>query len=273
MVDFIKAKRYKDQRVICIQHKLDGHRVLLSKGHAITRVGTDIWEKLLAVDHLAAVLHEIPSGCIVDAELHAPGTFATSVKTMINKGDPKLLVSAFAMPLVRGQRTSYLGIPGVLDILRHMGFHTPYTEYFESRVITPYQQEVLKRRAKKAGIEGWIAKSSHLDGWYKIKVTGTVDAIVTDWTISTSDTYYGQLRGLQCSLHNGNGKLTVICNTGNGLTKEFKERMEGKEKELVGQVVELEYDEVASQGKLKFPRILRFRDDKKQSECTMDQLS
>ena len=262
MDNFIKAKKYKGQRVICVQTKLDGHRIHLSKGHAITRVGTDIWKKLLAIPHFKRPLEGIPSGCLIDAEIHAHGVFATSVKTMINEADKRLLITAFAMPIVRGQRTSYLGIDGVNDILRAAGLAVPHTEFFSSRALTTVDLTVLKDRAKKMGTEGWIAKSSHLDGWYKIKITHTVDAIITDWTTSTSDTYYGQIRGIECSLHDGNGEMIVICNTGNGLTKEFKETWEGCEKQLVGKVVELEYDEVASQGRLKFPRILRFREDK-----------
>jgi ATP-dependent DNA ligase len=286
---FFKAKRLITDRheIRYLQQKLDGHRVRIEKHadgsrRAITRVGTDIWAKIAAFPEWAAAIDALPLRTAIDAEIHAPGVHATSVKTMLNDVDPRLTLTGFALLWFDGEEVdANLDLEVIHGIMVGHGIQIPLTEkiFAEPRSLSADSRDRLVRQALDNGWEGWIGKEAHLRGWYKIKPVHTVDCVVIRPTVSTSALYYGQIRGFRLGLYNEHGRLVEIASTGTGLTAGFKEQIEGREDECIGKVVVVEYDEVASQGRLKFPRIQsadtgwpHFRDDKKPEECVLSQI-
>lgn len=293
--EFTKVKLYRGQPVCMIQHKLDGHRVMIQvHGHpddieAWTRADVNIWPKLSRVPHIAEAVSRLPAYTHIDCELFAEGIPATSMKTLINECSPHLQVTPFAMPMFKGNdllrdpmdKDPEQDWKRVADILNQLGFHTPPTRFLGGlKELDDGDVQNYKLEARNAKHEGFVVKAGHLHGWYKIKPTSTVDAVIVDWTKSTSITYYGQIRGIVAAVYDPKTqRQVVVCNTGNGLSARFKEEIEGREKSLIGKVVTIEFDSLAAKGRLKFPRIVTddrgwpvFREDKSPEECTLEQL-
>lgn len=262
-MDFPKVKTWAGQPVQYIQDKLDGFALVVKDGRATTRKkGVDHWPKL--PDHLQTIFNTLPRNTIIMGELYWSGP-ATSIPTLLNDRDDRLKFSAFAMPMLGGDPIT-APYRDVLESLTHLGFNTPRTMSFIQGNRAAYSWIItLKTRAVRLGVEGYVLKNGHMEGWYKVKPTKTVDAVVVGYTISESITHGGGLKAVQVALDG-----VVIASVGSGFIAEYRASVNMES--LIGQVCEVEYDSVAANGKLRFPRFVRWRTDKGADECTMNQL-
>lgn len=269
----MKAKGYNGQKVRYVTEKLDGHRYTVLRDSKDIQVlsrskDVDIWPKL-RMNHpwWATRILDLPKGTILHCELYAPGRFATSVPTLINEMESDLEVSVFAAPKIDGYDTTTLTLQSLHRVMNSFGFDTPdiYATYGTPREIdkTFWQQFAVERR-----IEGVVAKLGHFEGWYKIKPVKELDAIVTRWERGTGKNW-DRLGGLHLALMH-DGEMVDIGRVGTGFSDEQRDEIT---KADVGRVVQVQYDSVAAGGKLKFPRFIRFRDDKSAAECTQEQLT
>lgn len=268
MPDFLKAKRATPTSEFChAEQKLDGHRVMIGKDstgkiHAKTRVTDSMWD---TIDDLECVLpvYGMPANTVIDAELWIPGVQATSVKTHIISKSKDLRLSAFALPMHNGLDKSQLSVPTSRAMLVTLGFHVPPTVPLSESL------DSLLASAMK-GWEGLILKQSNYQGWWKLKHERTVDCVVTGFTKSASTTKYGWLKAVHAAVIKPDGTKTVVASVGTGFTDDFREKVNPET--LIGKVCEVRYQDVAALGQLKFPRFIRWRDDKNPSDCTADQL-
>lgn len=276
---FLKARQYKDYPVTAIQEKLDGHRAMIDKRWnepvIHTRVeGVDLWPIVKEVPHLRDIVLRVPTGMLLDVEIHKPGEYATSVKTFLKEGHEDLIMTGLG---IVGKDMSVLD--SIIEMRKIIGLHLPDTRYLgQAQALTEDRVDELKQEALEKKLEGWILKRRNYEGWYKVKPVHQIEAVVMGSTVSESATYFGQIRGLILGLYK-DGELVEIARTGNGLKASFKEDYEHRRDELVGRVVDVQFDEVAAKGRLKFPRIVslhlgepRWREDKRPEECTFDQL-
>lgn len=257
-------KDYSGELVRFVQQKMDGLRVLVRRDKDIsvtTRSGkTDFWGRL--PHHLEGLIQELPEQSAVDCELYAPGEQATEVVTLVNDRSPKLCLGAFAVPFWAGQDLRRESLVLALRLAGDAGWEFVPTERVgEKKVI---DAEAYRKKARKLGFEGYVAKLSHYDGWYKIKPTKTADLVVLRYTLSDSITHFGKLKAIIVGLPDG----TELASVGTGFDQEWRHSVHPPT--LVGRVCEIEYDSVAAQGKLKFPRFLRWRDDKTRWDCTKE---
>jgi hypothetical protein len=259
-----KIRNYDGEPIRFVQDKMDGFYCEVYK---CAELGTMAFlrSRKENVASLLPPLPHIPNDSILLGELHCPGVPATSVITMMQEHSPKLCFSPFAVPMWCGYDCSTIDYN---DFLKYRGFNTPsmFMEY--TKPTTPNVEKLLNSAVKRK-VEGYVLKVSHLSGWYKLKPRRTVDAFVVGYTISKSLTYFGELKGFTVAVRDGNGSMT-IANVGSGLTAEFKHAC--KPEQWLGKVMEVEYQSVASKGRLQFPHFLQWREDKKASECTMEQL-
>ncbi|KKN75672.1 hypothetical protein LCGC14_0377740 [marine sediment metagenome] len=285
-IPFPKFKDYAGQPVRYIQSKFDGHLVKVykrayePKGRwdgriiALSKNDKDMTDKLCAINHIHKELLGLPSDSQIFAELHCPGRFSTDVKTMLNAADSDLRLTAFAAPTIRGKNWSFMPLPVVMEQLRAHGIESTKTVIRQMESISKIAQQAMLADAIEQKLEGWVLKESHMDGWYKLKPTKTVDCFVTGTTMSTSASHYGGLKSIDVAVRAPGNAIMTLGTVGGGFKADFRMEHNTKEKRktLVGRVCEVEYDSLAAGGKLRFPRVLRWREDKNKEDCTSNQL-
>jgi len=270
----IKAKEFSLKRKVrYVTVKRDGHRVTVYsssvyKLKCITRTGTDIADKLCKIGHIWKVIADLPMGTIVDAELYADNVPATDIKTLINDRDPRLKISGFALPYLRGELIESMS--DAQTCLQQLDCNPPeiISDYGSLVELTEKGRDDLLTTAVNLCLEGFVLKEDHLKGWWKLKPTKTVDVFVIGTTTSWSATHFGGIQGFVIVLYD-NGKEIAMGNVGSGFPAELRQRSPAN---FIDRVMEVKYDSLAAKGKLKFPRFVRWRDDKTKSECTMEQL-
>lgn len=245
----IRASDWKGQRVSFVQQKFDGVRVLLEwqgeEPTAFTRNGkTNLWP---------AIQGRIPAlkGCALDCELICDGPSTDVISNVVN-GKPITAV-VFAAPVCKD-----LILQAKLKKMHlQPGGSTAYMDGLRIAKASPFRDEVdYSRIALESGWEGFVLKHGFDSGWFKLKPFRRADLLVVDVTLSTSKTQFGMIKALKVADSTGR----IVASVGSGFEKEW--RASARPADLRGQIVEVEYDCVAGQGRLRFPRFVRFRPDK-----------
>ncbi len=251
------------QNVRYAQQKLDGFYVEVYRGAAKSPCIAQLKTTQLPVG--LPVFDNLPEHSHICGELWHEGP-ATSLPTLLK--DPsqwhRLRFSAFAIRQWRGKTFSITGSVWDINTILCKQFETPVTFNVANMDI-----EALLAIVKAHHWEGVVLKYSNLSGWYKLKPVKTVDAIVMDYSISGSDSYFGKLKSFTFGCYAG-GRVQAIASVGTGFTKEFK--LQCNPSEFIGRVAEIEYQAVAARGRLQFPRFLRWRVDKSAITCKMEQI-
>ncbi len=281
---FPKFKNYKDQRVNFIQPKLDGHLTkIYIDNHtltAFTKNDKDITDKLLAIDHIKAELDNLPNNSVVFGERHCPGVDATSVPTMMNEADEKLQLTIFAAPLLNDLDYSKTDLSDMMIMLQNMGLDVNRAEPISRGFVPDEVKKILLQKAIDQKFEGWVLKEGHMTNWYKLKPVKTLDAVVTETFVSTSESYWGLLKAVRIIVYKPDGSEFNLGNVGIAL-KDIKEKYNTDEKRdtLIGRVCVVEYDKIGAKGGLRFPRMAKdnndnyiWRTDKDPEQCTTEQL-
>jgi hypothetical protein len=242
---------------------------------AYTRNGkTDHWNdlKFNEAPWVEGVLR-MPVGTALDCELFVPGKQATDVITAIKERDSILSVSLFAVPWWAGQDAREWSFDRVSEVTAgnyHLELMETKTLSEVPAALTESQIAAMKRKATADGSEGWVVKLDHYSGWWKVKPCKTVDCVVMKTTMSLSESFAGGLKAVEVGVYDEAGQLVKIASVGTGFDADY--RMTVDRKSLVGRVCEVSYDSLASKGMLKFPRFVRWREDKNAKECTHEQL-
>lgn len=279
-----KFKEWVDQPVRWVSPKADGHLQYVCvdeqrKIMVLTKNLKDNTAKLLSVEHIRKELRCLPCDSFVIGECHWPGHLATEVPHMLCTGDSRLKFSVFAAPLLGGKDLTNSNLMVAMYIIEALGLDIIVAKEISAQM----NRDFLLKEAIKQKIEGWVLKNSHMDEWYKLKPVKTIDAFVLDVTESDSETYKGYMKALILGLHKPDGSVHELGECGGGFTKAFKLSMPYDEmkESLVGplhqipirsRVCEVAYDSVTKHRKLRFPRFVRWRDDKDTTACTTEQL-
>jgi ATP-dependent DNA ligase len=274
-----KPKLWKDQDFWIVEEKLDGWRVSILRDGDFQACGRkeeiDLWPDIVKfgkVDcDLGLFVHTLrqimPDDSIIDGELCVPGQDSSVVRTGLNMTNPNLVFRPFAVPWWDGQDKrawNALEMRKLCEDLFCRLSRVPLPKLYLEET-----REALLKRASRDKIEGFVLKDGGYSDWYKLKPVRTIDAIITK-VIPGKGEFTGGIGSLVISVWDGN-ELKVVGRVGTGFSVD--DRYEWDEIDLIGEVVEVTYQEVTVHQKLRFPRFLRFREDKPGSECLMSQLS
>lgn len=221
--------------------KLDGHMLMLEPCYAFTRQYIDIKDKLAFMQ-----LPQVPEGFIVHGELWAPGYKASSVKTLINAESTELQFTPWA---VEGL-PAHLPLEDVNSWCASHGFDFAPYWYEEPAELPP-------------NAEGYVFKNGNMLDFRKWKPVLTCDCVVTA-LVPGKGKFSGMVGSLECTIED-----RVVANV-SGMTDDERTAMGPH---CVGQVVEIAYQYVGSKGRLRHPRFIRFRDDKRPDQCKLEQLN
>ena len=242
--------------------KLDGHWTCLK--HSVdgvvsvtTRIGTDITSKVSWHRDVARLGGGTPPGTVILGEFWVPGKPSSAVKTAINEQSKELVFTPFAIarcapiPLEELEQWS---VVRANNQLRMWGY-TPLDA--SSRPPFGFQSELPR------DCEGYVVKLSNLLGWQKWKPVKTVDLIVCGVTEGQGK-YTGKIGALRVRTAEGHEVAQISGMT--DLQRDYFTAISP-----IGRVVEVQYQEVGSKGRLRFPQFIRTRDDKARSECGVNQ--
>ncbi len=306
-----KFKDYTNQPVNFLQPKLDGHFTMIKKtaGSYIctTKNDIDITDKLLKISHIKQELDSLPDDSCVMAERHSPGVPASSVPTLLNDADERMMLTVFAAPILHGVDFSDTDLGFVMLKVKQLGLSVAAVTKVRTEFVDEKGKQALLELAIQNKWEGWVLKESHMSGWYKLKPVKTIDGFVINTYKSTSDSFKGGLKCIRIGVWNEDGSIRDLGTAGNGFKKPYRlqfmseERIAEARKEflnttklkdekleeelaiydlprlefdsLLNKVCEIAYDSIPVKGgKLRFPRFIRWRDDKDINDCTIDQL-
>lgn len=153
------------------------------------------------------------------------------------------------------------------EILRGTGLEVPYT-----MARTADQIVELKDATVKEGREGVMVKNPHSSygqpgSWLKLKRFDTVDVFVTGIVETKELRSTGIARSWSVAVYDDNGQVVDLGNVGS-----MVERVDPR-KVKKGSVIEVRFQEVTRDRKLRAPFILRIRHDKTPDECLWSQFA
>lgn len=260
---------YNYQPIQYVQRKMNGHFVRINFCRESLWAMSKNGEPITLPDHIRQYFRDhLPQRSIVLGELHCPGIPETSVPTMLNNNDEALQLSLFAVPVFDGIDWSQKPLNVVASIIGPM--FIPVTKLFdEPTCLSKWDVLGLLEEARLENIEGHVLKREHMDGWYKLKPVREMDVFVFAYQTSQSASNWGGLKAVSVGVYDEKGKLKDMGNVGSGFDHDF--RMEVNKKSLLSRVMKVEYDNLAANGKLKFPRFISWRTDKKADQCLLNQ--
>ena len=152
------------------------------------------------------------------------------------------------------------------EILKGTGLEVEYTL---ARTVDKVNE--LKDAMVKEGREGILVKNPHSfygqpGSWLKLKKFDTVDCFVTGYVETQEMKRSGVPRSWSVAVYDDGGKLVDIGNVGSTVEKVDPRNVKK------GSVIEVRFQEVTRDKKLRAPFIVRIRHDKTPEECLYSQL-
>lgn len=207
-------------------------------------------------------LEKIPPMSSVDGELCVPFGNAGDAAHAIAECLPTLEFVPFAVPWWRNCNVRMWNLTQASDCLDKItGLKlAPFFDLLEHD-----NERQLLSDARLLGIEGWVLKGANYAGWWKVKPTKTIDAIVTGFKDGEGK-YLGAVGSLLVSVYVEN-ELVEITKV-SGMTDAV--RWDVDEDRDLGRVCEVEYQELGNGRRLIHPRFVKWRDDKPAEQCTYE---
>ena len=262
-----KPKRFNPDRHLLqsdywVQQKLDGYRCTVIRNYdtdetPVRVVGrkrhVNLWNDLQHQSGLASAILALQPRTVLDGEYFDPDGTSTDVPTLMREGRGEF--RAWAVPWHYGQPcASRTDLPRMQDTIAELGFLSVESERVGYRSYDDLLSEALGRK-----IEGFVLKRTHWgdDGW-KVKPLHTYDLLVTGYVPGESRNR-GKIGSLRVSAHVDGGWVEVgKCGGLDNVTRGFSGR---RFCQLHGRVVEVQAEGLTTHGRLKFARLVRFRDD------------
>ncbi len=256
----------KLQRSCLIEEKIDGWRLVLWKNHAYGIKQDSLGRWINKWDKLPLHIQDSATEFPIDGEIYVPGKEASDVSTGLKHRSEDLKFIGFRLVLEELEPLEHIHTLEDLEIPtpRLLVALDSFSLYHSLAEIS---EQILIKKAKTEKLEGWILKERYkIPTWWKVKVVDTYDLIVTSltWPLSGRNKIQGWIKSLGCSAYVA-GELKEVANV-SGMVD--KVRCQVTEKDI-GRVIEVKANLLASKGRLRHPRFIRWRDDKDAKNCTL----
>jgi len=153
------------------------------------------------------------------------------------------------------------------EILKGSGLEVEYTVARTSEKITELRDEAVKNGREGVMVKNPQSSYGQPGSWLKLKKFDTVDVFVTGIVETKEMRSTGIPRSWSIAVYDEDGRVVELGNVGS-----MVERVDPR-KVKKGSVIEVRFQEVTRDGKLRAPFILRIRHDKTPDECLDAQLS
>lgn len=257
----LKAKNWNGEQVNWVTRKYDGYRVWVKKdsyGNVTAKTERkDITEQVRHNAWFKNVITRVPNDTLLEGEL-VGGNHATDVSRALATG-ARLDLIVFAIPSL--EHTEILHVLNDLCAYWYLTF-TQYRPFAKDDIAVR-----LLDSCRSTGWEGVVLKVANYVGWYKLKVENTCEAFVTGF-IDGKGKHLGLIGSLRVSVLDGEIEKEIA--TVGGFTD--SERVEIEEDLDMRRVCEVKYQNVGANGRLRHPRFVRWRNDRRAEQCFVRQI-
>jgi len=153
------------------------------------------------------------------------------------------------------------------EILKGTGLEVPYTLAKTADKIMALRDENVKEGREGVMVKNPQSSYGQPSSWLKLKRFDTVDCFVTDYVETTEMKRTGVARSWSVAVYDDGGRVVELGNVGSTV-----ERVDPRHVKK-GSVVEVRFQELTKDRKLRAPFILRIRHDKTPDECLFSQFA
>ena len=266
--------------------KEEGHRHFLARDKKgkytcfgrrlnVQKTFTDIYPKIKNMEH-----PDLPLDTVLDFELIWPGHPDSEVVTAIKECPEQLRCRCFGLPIFKGENkignsTYQEGRNNLLSFISKRNITKRYTKIVLTEDNKVSILEKYLNSAEYLGIEGFVLKSQHYGGWYKLKGINEADVFVSGFKVSDSDTRAGMITAIQASVMKGDKEVVVGKVSGfdmdqmKVMTTAYNRTND--ENPYLGKVLRIIYQDIAGKGGLKHAFFDCWREDKNLEDCKFEQ--
>ena len=153
------------------------------------------------------------------------------------------------------------------EILKGTGLEVPYTLAKTADKIMALRDENVKEGREGVMVKNPQSSYGQPSSWLKLKRFDTVDCFVADYVETPDMKRTGVARSWSVAVYDEDGRVVELGNVGSTV-----ERVDPRHVKK-GSVIEVRYQEVTRDRKLRAPFILRIRHDKTPEECLLSQIT
>lgn len=206
---------------------------------------------------------DLPHGAIFQGELWQPGTKGAQIKTRIVERSPALRFDVFGIRQYPGVAPYVVDGWKLCEVERRAAAHG--FNFLPWLTLSGHVDFSAMLKNLQPDVEGYVLKYANQLQWAKLKPRPTLDLIITD--IQPGE---GKYAGLIGSLTVSTAEGFEVAHV-SGMTDELRVALSNNVEALRGQVIEVAYQEIGTQGRLRHPSFVRFREDKSPEACTIEQ--
>ena len=249
--------------------KRDGHQTRVVKESSgkvivLTRNDIDITKQVKHLPFMSRALSQQPHSTIMFGELWIAGGAASDIKTALKHRSCDMRLDFFGLQRAYGEPLEW-SLQEAELWFQSKGFSfIPYRLCDFKKPSTAIEW-MCKQELQDWDIEGYVLTKGNMQAVAKWKPVKTIDLICTGFT-EGKGANIGLVGSITCSTVGG----TELCTAG-GFTEDMRLEISSNEQKYLGKVVEIKYQCVASNGRLRHPRFVRWREDKPADECTLNQ--
>lgn len=279
-----------------VETKLQGHRYFYCRGeeqyHLFSRrenVDGEFTDAGVKFPYLRLGKDEqfpelAPMTCL-DGELIWPGHPDSAIPTALTDCPDQLKYVPFAMPFLRGVDLRDPGHNNYTRVRRYINSHIMPVVTLEA-VFTASNRKALAaeltsflNKAKLEKVEGFVLKTHHYSGWFKLKGILEADVFVISFVSSDSDTRNGLITSVEVGAYDGDKIVHMGRVSGFDFEEQTQMSMAYNRHGLTNRnpyyrrALRVLFQEMASRGKMKHGFFDCWRNDKDAEACSMEQFA